>query len=193
MPTTICRHIKTNGLRCGSPALTGEIFCYFHKGLHIRHRPKPAADIVPITLHPTRTDDRGGQLNPLIAEYFTPQPEALDLPPLEDRESIQVAISTLVTALAANRINPKRASTLLYGLQVASSNCNRLDLRPSHTDIVRETVLDSNGEQIAPDEDPQSEIDFQSFLQSLEDDHDDEADEDDEDDEDDDGHDETWR
>ncbi len=168
MPTTICRHIKTNGLRCGSPALTAELFCYFHKGLHNRHRPRPA-DPIPTTLHPMRADTRGGQLEPLVAEYFAQQPQSLDFPPLEDRESIQVAISLLVTALAANRIEPKRASMLLYGLQVASSNCTRLDLRPSPGDIVREVLLAPTGEQIAPYEDPQSEIDFQEFLQQIED------------------------
>jgi len=28
-----CRHIKTNGLRCASPALKGGQFCYFHSKL----------------------------------------------------------------------------------------------------------------------------------------------------------------
>jgi hypothetical protein len=30
MPTRTCTHIKVNGVRCGSPALRGEKFCYFH-------------------------------------------------------------------------------------------------------------------------------------------------------------------
>ncbi len=30
----VCRHIKTNGLRCGSPALTGGQFCYYHSKMH---------------------------------------------------------------------------------------------------------------------------------------------------------------
>jgi hypothetical protein len=25
-----CQHIKKNGIRCGSPALRGRSFCYFH-------------------------------------------------------------------------------------------------------------------------------------------------------------------
>lgn len=29
-----CRHIKTNGLRCKSPALKGGHFCYFHSKTH---------------------------------------------------------------------------------------------------------------------------------------------------------------
>ncbi|HYL13004.1 MAG TPA: hypothetical protein VEV41_08205 [Terriglobales bacterium] len=27
----ICEHIKNDGIRCGSPALRGRSFCYFHK------------------------------------------------------------------------------------------------------------------------------------------------------------------
>jgi hypothetical protein len=27
----VCTHIKVNGVRCGSPALRGEVFCYFHQ------------------------------------------------------------------------------------------------------------------------------------------------------------------
>src|ERR1700752_3808356 len=29
-----CRHIKTNGLRCESPALKGGQFCYYHSKTH---------------------------------------------------------------------------------------------------------------------------------------------------------------
>ena len=29
--TRVCTNIKVNGVRCGSPALRGEVFCYFHQ------------------------------------------------------------------------------------------------------------------------------------------------------------------
>src|SRR6185369_8022312 len=36
----ICEHIKENGEPCGSPALTGHVFCYFHQRLREPcHRP----------------------------------------------------------------------------------------------------------------------------------------------------------
>jgi|GEM_PF-1822881 len=38
--TRICTHIKVNGLPCGSPALRGEVFCYFHQRM-IRGVPTP--------------------------------------------------------------------------------------------------------------------------------------------------------
>ena len=39
MATKFCRHIRVNGERCGSPALSNEIFCYYHIELYKRrHR-----------------------------------------------------------------------------------------------------------------------------------------------------------
>ncbi len=32
--TKTCEHIKTSGDPCGSPALTGKPFCYFHDRFH---------------------------------------------------------------------------------------------------------------------------------------------------------------
>ena len=29
-----CLHVKINGVRCGSPAMRGEPFCYFHQRIH---------------------------------------------------------------------------------------------------------------------------------------------------------------
>jgi hypothetical protein len=29
-----CKHLKVNGVRCGSPALSGEKFCYYHDRFH---------------------------------------------------------------------------------------------------------------------------------------------------------------
>jgi len=31
---TVCEHIKDNGIRCGSPAIRGRHFCYFHSRAH---------------------------------------------------------------------------------------------------------------------------------------------------------------
>ena len=43
-----CQHIKDNGLRCGSPALRGQAFCYHHQRIHHpRFRPGQKGYIVP--------------------------------------------------------------------------------------------------------------------------------------------------
>ncbi|HEY5212125.1 MAG TPA: hypothetical protein VIJ38_03795 [Acidobacteriaceae bacterium] len=196
MSTQICRHIHTNGARCGSPALRDNVFCYFHQDADRRHRSINPPEQIPATLHPIPKDhlDRM-QHEPLLAEYYglskVHGPLVLDFPSLEDRESIQLALSMLITAMAQNRIDPKRASGLLYGLQVASANARGLNYQPRPSIIVRETVLSDDGLTIAPDEDPEAEITSQLLLAAIlrdeaaEDEDDDEDDEDDDDEEDD--------
>jgi hypothetical protein len=36
-----CRHIKTNGIKCQSPAMRGSCFCYFHGRTRIYVAPPP--------------------------------------------------------------------------------------------------------------------------------------------------------
>jgi hypothetical protein len=46
--TRICSHIKVNGVRCGSPALRGEVFCYFHQRLIRGVRTPPKSRLHPM-------------------------------------------------------------------------------------------------------------------------------------------------
>ena len=48
--------------------------------------------------------------------------EAFPIDSVQDRAAIQIAIGDVLARLAANTMDPKRASSLLYGLQLASSN-----------------------------------------------------------------------
>src|SRR5579863_74224 len=50
MPTKICTHIKVTGVRCGSPALYGEQFCYFHQHAHRGVRKPPQSRLHPIAI-----------------------------------------------------------------------------------------------------------------------------------------------
>jgi hypothetical protein len=156
MPTKYCRHIRVNGERCGSPALTNQIFCYYHVELERRHRRcNRHREATPAILHPMSLQD-GSQRDPVFAEPSDPPPD-LHLPPLEDRHSIQVALSMVITALAEGRIDPKLAAMLFYGLQVASANAHKLNPVPKRAlGKVSKTILDeSNGNLIAPDEEPE--------------------------------------
>jgi hypothetical protein len=183
MSTPYCRHIRTNGRRCCSFAVRHESLCYFHRTINARMRqlnPPPAADALPTIIHPLNTDEHR-QRNPILAEYFAgvapnPVPLTLDFPVLEDRESIQVALSMLIGALGRNRLDPKLATTMLYGLQVASANALKLNIQPNANEVVRSTVIDSAGAELAPDEDPQEIIDFNEWLEDYTDDEEDEED-----------------
>jgi hypothetical protein len=121
-----CRHIFTDGRRCGSPSLRHEELCYYH---HTTRR--PVAD--PHTRHP----------------HF-------DLPLPEDRSAIQSAIGQVLQRIAANEIDPKRAGLLLYGLQIASLNLPReaaparKSSREAEPDLVEEVIADPIYGPLAP-------------------------------------------
>ena len=116
MPYRLCRHIKTNGLQCHSPALDHGQWCYFHHRLHGRHE----------KYRPTEAT-RG---------YLIPG-QHIELTALEDRESVQVALSVVINALATGNLDIKRATALLYGLQLASNNARGLRTEPFAANVVR--------------------------------------------------------
>jgi hypothetical protein len=46
--TRVCTHIKVNGIRCGSPSLRQEVFCYFHQRMLRGVRTPPKSRLHPI-------------------------------------------------------------------------------------------------------------------------------------------------
>jgi hypothetical protein len=48
--TRLCTHVKVNGSRCGSPALRGEVFCYFHQRLFRGVRTPPQSRLHPVAV-----------------------------------------------------------------------------------------------------------------------------------------------
>jgi hypothetical protein len=100
MSLPVCQHIKSNGLLCRSFALSGQRYCYFHRQQHDFRR------------HPSA------------------KPPIFELPPLEDANSIQLAVMEVCRALLEDRIDQRRAGLLLYALQIASSNLRRVDFEP---------------------------------------------------------------
>ncbi len=92
-----CSHIKSNGVRCGSPALRHHTMCYFHYQWQRREQ---------------RRVRLGG---PVGMNKNT----GVELPILEGPESIMIAIMEIQHALLDNRITHKTATALLYSIQLA--------------------------------------------------------------------------
>jgi len=65
-----CRHTKTNGLRCGSPAMRNHSFCYYHSSLRTHQRRASSAEA---------------------------REQPIQLPPLEDAHAIQFAQTAFPT------------------------------------------------------------------------------------------------
>src|SRR4051812_46058020 len=91
--TALCQHLHSNGNRCGSPALRGEQFCYYH--------------------HPDR--------RPARRSVSTPSAVAFDLPPIGEPEDIQIALCEIMKRLADGTLDVKRANVLLECVDRASS------------------------------------------------------------------------
>ena len=108
-----CEHIKANGEFCGSPALRGRNYCYFHL-THIGRK-----------MRAERARARA------VARSIDAANVPLELPLLEDANAVQLAIMQVVDAIAQNRIDSKRAGLLLYALQTASVNLDRADFAPA--------------------------------------------------------------
>ncbi|HXM19722.1 MAG TPA: hypothetical protein VN948_00480 [Terriglobales bacterium] len=99
-----CEHIKINGTQCGSPALRRNHFCFFHKRWHETR----------IVLNANRA--RRARV-------------ALDLPVLEDANSVQVSLMQVM--ILSGQVDAKTAGLLLYALQTASSNLSRPPSKPA--------------------------------------------------------------
>lgn len=102
MPYPTCSFIKYDGILCGSPALRGGDYCYFHT------RQMASARLV------ARDHRRRYELR-------------LALPPLGDRRAIQDMFSQVVAALGANTIDYRRAAAIVTALRLALSELNRAE------------------------------------------------------------------
>lgn len=100
MSVPICEHVFTNGKCCELPALRGTSYCYWHHSAARRERLRETI---------------GG---PIDADANT----GITVPLLEDGNAIQISIQEVIHALLDRRIDTKRASLILYALQLAHSN-----------------------------------------------------------------------
>jgi hypothetical protein len=168
MKIQLCRHIKTNGLRCKSPAFNSGSHCYFHATLNRRHSPY--------------------RYTPATRGYLLPG-QHIELAPLEDRESVQLALSLVINALASGNLDTRRATALLYGLQLAGTNAAHVNHHPCVGDLARSAEPDLEGLQLAeprtaylPAPGTQTDDPY-AFTESDEEEDEDSQEEDDDDDE----------
>lgn len=120
-----CRHIMPNGLLCKSPALRDRSYCYFHQNLHTAVR----------TSREKKKED-----------------STIQFASIEDAAGIQIALTQVVDAMAASRIDRRQGGTLIYGLHLASSLA-RQRAAFDYSQTVRNVCHHSDGSLIAA-EDP---------------------------------------
>lgn len=162
-----CRHILPGGDKCCAAAVRTKAYCYFHL-LNRRIPPPPLnagrksprnSKVAGIR---SQIHDQGQapDLGCIPAPDQTPAQIPHSVPLLEDRMAVQIALTNVLEAIAANRIDAQRAGLLLYGLQIASSNARDL-FRPMSASIRSYTVAEG-GEVLGPIE---KSLDMQDYKQ----------------------------
>jgi hypothetical protein len=86
-----CHHVFPDNHRCGSPALRGERFCYYH--------------------HPSR--------KPVANPRARLARRGFHLAAPRNHADLQQALGEVITRLAAKKLDVHRAGLLLYSLQIA--------------------------------------------------------------------------
>lgn len=99
-PGERCQHIKLSGDRCGASALRDQKFCRFH--------------------------DYCGMVKVDVSVSAAFPATPFYLPVLEDAASIQYTINQVCEHLLHHRLDAKKAGVMLYAMQIASSNLDRL-------------------------------------------------------------------
>jgi hypothetical protein len=149
-----CEHIKASGEFCGSPALRGRRYCYFHL-THIGRR--------------LRAERVHAQTVAASAESNT---APLDLPPFEDAGSIQIALMQVVDAILHNRLDTKRAGLVLYALQTASCNLNNgAAFEPHEGSTVAGRYEDFEDDFRLGDSAPQLKVDEDEAIEEMASEH----------------------
>lgn len=111
----ICRHLKLGGGRCGSPALRGQDYCYFHGGAH---RTVPAVDLWPSPKARTLRQAHGRLSD--AARQNLPSP---DYELSGEATAIQRGFMRLVQGIKQGLLNARQAKLMLAALQTAAANC----------------------------------------------------------------------
>ena len=105
----ICVHIMPGGRRCGSPAMRGDDFCFYHNNV----------------------DRRVPRVN-FMMYLSDPQPERnpnhqYEVPYIEDPESLQIAFTQFLHAVSEQHVTTDRAWLLLSALHGAARNLRLLE------------------------------------------------------------------
>ncbi len=112
-----CKHIKTNGIQCGSPALRNRDFCHFHRQAYLDFPNRRAAAPAPA---------------PVVS-----------LGLMEDPDGIHYALTHVIYGLFNGTIDRKTAGTATYMLQTLSANFKQTSFQRQQQDEYRKSNLNA--------------------------------------------------
>ena len=95
MPLRLRGHLKEDGIPCGSPALRGQRFCYYHR--------RELQGCIAFARDRRRAE---------VCDW--------KLPPLRTLRDIQKALQRIANELWSGRLDPEHAGPMLYATQQAA-------------------------------------------------------------------------
>ncbi len=104
MDLPICEHFKTDGTRCGSPAVRDQKYCYYHFAVH---------QLVPKANLMVKMWSPAAEIDPLF-QY--------QMPYLEDSAALQIAFMQYIYGVSQDRLQPAQARLVLGALKGAAAN-----------------------------------------------------------------------
>jgi hypothetical protein len=113
-----CKHIKTNGIQCGSPAVRESNYCYFHRQA-ARDFPKRKA-----------------------VKEAAPEP-VIELAVIDDADGIHYAILQVIRGIANGTLTDKASGKILYALQILSANYKQTSFYQQAQDEYKASDLDA--------------------------------------------------
>ena len=117
-----CRHIKNDGVKCGSPAIKGTLFCHNHTNIRKLTR-------------------RRARYGSITIPFVFP----------EDRTSLQTNFFLVLQALAEGKIDNQTSNSMTRTLRACSLNLAKGPLvEADHDNTVQRVILTPDGEEIAP-------------------------------------------
>jgi hypothetical protein len=97
-----CRHVKEDGIYCGSPALRDRKYCYYHLMQRVRRLRRARA-------------------------LRDNQPYRLEIQSLDNIYAVRAALTDIAQALAAGQLESRTAGKLLYAIQQVSAANRRIE------------------------------------------------------------------
>ncbi len=153
-----CTHIKISGIRCGSPSLRGERFCYYHQRMHRGVRTPPQSRLHPIACIEDKESIQAALaevINALLRNTIDMKRATLILRALhiavknDARASVRAQASNMVKEVPEyNEVGPSRAADGLVDLDVPYEASFGQDPRASRPQRYYKTA-----EQFAKDRD----------------------------------------
>ena len=131
MTVPVCSHIKPSGQRCGSPAMRGQAYCFYHCGLRECLPPDRG-----LLAEPGSEVSKAAAMGKIPLAFFgdaaaiqtpTPPMPKIPMPIFEDAAAVQIGYMQVMWAITQHKLDLKEARLMLSALNGARRNLRQME------------------------------------------------------------------